>query len=143
MKALSGPALRRRECYDAMKMIVYIAAGGAIGAVARHLVAGQIGGLLGHGFPWAILSVNILGSFILGVLVETFALVWSPSQELRGFIVVGMLGAFTTFSTFSMDVVLLYERGQMLSAALYIGASVVLAVMAFFIAMQLMRLVLS
>jgi CrcB protein len=143
MKVSCGSALRRRECFDVMKMIVYIAAGGAIGAVARHLVAAQIGSLAGHGFPWAILGVNILGSFILGALVETFALVWSPSQELRGLIVVGILGAFTTFSTFSMDVVLLYERGQMLSAALYIGASVMLAVLAFFVAMQLMRLVLS
>ena len=126
-----------------MKMIAYIAAGGAIGAVVRHLVAGQVGQWLGHGFPWGILLVNVLGSFILGALVETFALFWSPSQELRALMVVGLLGAFTTFSTFSMDVVALFNKGEMLHAALYIGASVALAVFAFFVAMQLMRAVLS
>ncbi len=126
-----------------MKMIAFIAAGGAIGAVARHLVAGQVGSLLGHGFPWAILIVNVVGSFLLGVLVEIFALVWSPSMELRAFIVVGVMGAFTTFSTFSMDVVLLYERGQIMNAALYIAASVAFSVIAFFGAMRLSRMVLT
>ncbi len=126
-----------------MKMLVYIAAGGAVGAVARHLMAGHIGSWLGHGFPWGILTVNILGSFVLGALVEIFALVWSPSPELRALIVVGALGSFTTFSAFSMDVFFLYNKGQMLQAALYIGASVAFAVLAFFLAMYLMRIVLS
>ena len=85
----------------------------------------------------------VLGSFILGALVETFALFWSPSQELRALIVVGLLGAFTTFSTFSMDVVALFNKGEMLHAALYIGASVALSVFAFCVEMQLMRAVLS
>ena len=123
-----------------MKMLVYIAADGAVGAVARHLMAGHIGSWLGHGFPWGILTVNILGSFVLGALVEIFALVWSPSPELRALIVVGALGSFTTFS---MDVFFLYNKGQMLQAALYIGASVAFAVLAFFLAMYLMRIVLS
>ena len=87
--------------------------------------------------------VNILGSFILGALVETFAIVWSPSQELRALIVVGALGAFTTFSTFSMDVVFLCSKGQMLQAALYIGSSVAFAGLAFFLALHLMRMVLT
>lgn len=125
-----------------MKVIAYIAAGGAIGALARHFLAAQIGHWLGHGFPWAILLVNIIGSFVLGALIEIFALAWSPSHELNAMIVVGMLGAFTTFSTFSMDVVLLYERGRVLQAALYVGASVALAVVAFFLAMRLVRMVL-
>ena len=126
-----------------MKMIVCIAAGGAIGAVARHYVAAQVSNWLGYGFPWGILTANLLGSFILGALTETFALVWSPSQELRALIVVGMLGAFTTFSTFSMDTVLLYQRGQIVQAALYVGVSVTFAVLAFFFAMHLMRAVLT
>ena len=126
-----------------MKMIAFIAAGGAIGAVARHLLAAQVGGWLGHGFPWAILLVNVLGSLVLGALVEVFALAWSPSQEVRAFIVVGVLGAFTTFSAFLMDVVLLYGRGQLLFAALYIGASVALSILAFFMAMQMTRTMLS
>lgn len=126
-----------------MKILVYIAAGGAIGAVARHFMVGHVGQWFGQGFPWGILIVNILGSLVLGALVETFALLWSPSQELRALIVVGILGGFTTFSTFSMDVVTLYDKGQMLHAALYIGASVAFAVLAFFVALQLTRAVLS
>ncbi len=124
-----------------MKMIVAIAAGGAVGAVARHFIAMQVGNWFGHGFPWGILFVNVLGSFVLGVLVETFALAWSPSQEIRALLVVGVLGAFTTFSTFSMNIILLYERGQIASAAFYTGASVVLAVLALFGGMHLMRAV--
>ncbi len=126
-----------------MKMMAFIAAGGAIGAVARHLFAAQIGGLFGHGFPWAILAVNVIGSFALGIFIETFALVWSPSQEIRAFIVVGGLGAFTTFSTFSMDTILLYERGQVFNAAMYIGASVAFSVLAVFFAMRIARMVLT
>jgi len=112
-----------------MKMVLAIAAGGAIGAVARHFAAAQFGHWLGQGFPWGILLVNILGSFLMGLLVEAMTLAWSPSLELRALLTVGVLGAFTTFSTFALDVVLLYERGQVLGAAVYIGASVALAVL--------------
>ena len=126
-----------------MKMILAIAAGGAVGAVARHLAASQISHLVGHGFPWGVMSVNILGSFLMGVLVEVLALTWSPPLEVRAFLVVGILGAFTTFSTFSLDVALLYERGQMLSAALYVAGSVALSVLALFGGLALMRSVLT
>ena len=95
-----------------MKIILAIAAGGALGAVARHFVNNQITHWLGDGFPWGILVANVAGSFAIGVLAESMALAWSPSQELRAFMIVGGLGAFTTFSTFSLQVVLLYERGQ-------------------------------
>ena len=117
-----------------MKLILAIAAGGACGAVARHFVAAQVSHWMGSGFPWGILTANILGSFLIGVLIETMALVWSPAQEIR-------LGAFTTFSTFAMDIVLLYERGQVLGAAVYIGSSVGLAVLALVGGMHLMRVV--
>jgi len=126
-----------------MKMILAIAAGGAFGAVSRHFVAAQIHHLFGNGFPWGILFVNVLGSFLMGALVETLALAWSPGQEVRALIVVGVLGAFTTFSTFSIDAVLLYERGRILAAGAYIGASVMLAVLAFFVGMRLLRVVLG
>ena len=111
-----------------MKIILAIAAGGAFGAVGRHFVNNQITHWLGDGFPWGILVANVAGSFAMGVLVESMALVWSPSQELRAFLIVGGLGAFTTFSTFSLQVALLYERGQMMLAAGYIISSVTLAV---------------
>ncbi len=75
----------------------------------------------------------------MGVLAESMALVWSPSQELRAFLIVGMLGAFTTFSTFSLQVALLYERGQMMLAAGYVASSVVFAVGGLFAGLALVR----
>lgn len=124
-----------------MKIVLAIAAGGAFGAVARHFVNNQITHWLGDGFPWGILIANVAGSFAMGVLAESLALVWSPSQELRAFLVVGVLGAFTTFSTFSLQVVLLYERGQMMLAAGYAASSVVLAVGGLFAGLALVRAV--
>lgn len=126
-----------------MKLVLAIAAGGAIGAVARHFVNVQAMALLGMGFPWATLTVNVVGSFLMGVLVELSALVWSPGPALRAMLVVGLLGAFTTFSTFSLDVAVLHGRGHLALAAGYIVASVVLSVGALFAAMALMRAILQ
>ncbi|MCK5621529.1 MAG: fluoride efflux transporter CrcB [Alphaproteobacteria bacterium] len=126
-----------------MKIILAIAAGGALGAVARHFVNNQITHWLGDGFPWGILVANVAGSFAIGVLAESMALAWSPSQELRAFMIVGGLGAFTTFSTFSLQVVLLYERGQMLLAAGYVASSVVLAVGGLFAGLALVRAIVA
>ena len=122
-----------------VKMLLAVAAGGAVGAVGRYLVVSAVGHIFGTGFPLGTIVVNVVGSFVLGALIEALALVWSPSPELRAMIVVGVLGAFTTFSTFSMDVVLLYERGALGQAALYIGASVVLSIGAFFLGLSLLR----
>jgi len=126
-----------------MQTVLAVAAGGALGALARYYGAGYVARLAGLDFPIGTLTVNVLGSFLMGLLVEASALVWSPSPELRAFIAVGFLGAFTTFSTFSMDAVLLYERGQMLSAALYVVASVLLSIGAFFLALGLVRTLLA
>ncbi len=126
-----------------MKMILAVAAGGAFGAVARYLVMTGIGRMLGpHDFPWGTLTVNVAGSILMGVLIEVLALVWSPSQEIRALLVVGILGAFTTFSTFSLDVVALYERGQNLFVAAYVMGSVVLCVGGLFAGLYLMRSIL-
>ena len=93
-----------------LKMLVFVAMGGALGAVARYLTIMGVGRVLGSGFPYGTLTVNILGSFILGMLVEAFALKWHVSQEVRAMIVVGVLGAFTTFSSFSLDAILQLAR---------------------------------
>ena len=124
-----------------MKLLLAIAAGGALGAIGRHLMMIQVGHWFGTGFPLGTIVVNVLGSFTLGVLIELMALVWSPSPELRAFLTIGALGAFTTFSTFSMDVILLYERGQHAQAAGYIGASVIFSILAFFVGLRLCRAV--
>ncbi len=126
-----------------MKILLSVALGGALGAVSRYYVFVQVGHWLGLSFPYGTLVVNILGSFVLGALTEIMALTWSVSQETRAFLVVGVLGSFTTFSTFSLDVVYLFERGQTTSAAVYIAASVVLAIVAFMLGMRLFRLILT
>ncbi len=122
-----------------MKLLFAIAAGGALGAVARYALASNVSKWLGLGFPYGTLTVNVLGSFLLGLLVELMALKWSVGLEVRAFLVVGVLGAFTTFSTFSLDTMVLYERGELGLAFLYVVTSVVLSVGALFLALLLVR----
>ena len=126
-----------------MKMLLAVAFGGAFGALGRHFLAHRVMLLFGGGFPLGILVCNVLGSFVMGLLVEYMALAWQPPQEVRALLTVGFLGAFTTFSTFSMDTVLLIERGQMGLAATYVAASVLLSVGGFFAGMALVRGVLA
>jgi len=126
-----------------MKLILAIAAGGAIGAVARHLFAAQVMHWTGGGFPWGIFIANVLGSFLMGLLVHAFMHLAEPMPALRAFLAVGVLGAFTTFSTYSLDVVLLMERGAFGQAALYAIGSAVLAILGLMGGMALGRLVFS
>ncbi|MCR9256818.1 MAG: fluoride efflux transporter CrcB [Alphaproteobacteria bacterium] len=126
-----------------MSMILAVAAGGAAGAVARYLVSGWAMGLAGGGFPVGTVTVNVLGSVAMGILIEFLALRGHLPLEVRGLIVVGFLGAFTTFSTFALDVAVLHERGAMLSAFLYIVFSVVGSVGGLFLAMAVARRIFS
>lgn len=115
-----------------MPMALAIALGGAVGALSRHYMAAAVSRAFGLGFPYGTLTVNVVGCFLMGLLVEALALRFSITPEARGFLAVGLLGGFTTFSAFSLEVALLYERGQLLLAALYVVASVVLSVAALF-----------
>ena len=126
-----------------MKLLVAIALGGATGALARYFVAQQMTQWLGAGFPWGTFTVNLVGSFVLGLLAETFALAADASPALRGFLIVGLLGSFTTFSTFSLDVALLFQRDRIDLAALYIAGSVILAVAGLYAGLKLARLALG
>lgn len=119
--------------------IVFLGAGA--GGAARHGVNLAVAHLLGLGFPWATLSINILGSFLMGVLTEMFVVRAGLPQELRLFLTTGILGGFTTFSTFSLDAVGLWERGELSAAFFYAGASVLLAFVAVFAGMILVRAV--
>lgn len=124
---------------------IYVAVGGAIGAMGRFAVVSLVGSWAhasGSSFPFGTLVVNVLGSFILGALIEISALAWSPSPEIRAMLVVGMLGAFTTFSTFSLDVVTMGTRGDWVHVALYMGLSVALSIIALYMGMQMFRAVL-
>lgn len=120
-----------------------VAMGGALGSLARYVVSIYVGRWLGSGFPWATLVINITGSFLIGALVETLALRWDTSQAMRAFLVVGLCGGYTTFSTFSLDVAVQLGRGATVAAALYVIASLTLSVAALYAAMHLMRGVLN
>jgi len=119
--------------------ILWVAAGGALGSVARYVSMVTLGSLIGTGFPWGTLFVNIVGSAIMGTLAELGALAWQPSPDLKVFLTVGILGGFTTFSTFSLDVALRGERHDWGVAFAYIAASVILSVGALFLAMAAVR----
>jgi len=125
------------------KMIAYVAFGGAAGSVARYLVMSTVGHITHTGFPYATLSVNVIGAFVLGSVIELMALVWSPAPEVRNLVVIGVLGGFTTFSTFSMDAYYLFERGEYSAAGLYVAGSVVLTILGLAAGMMLFRQVLS
>lgn len=124
-----------------MQMLLAIGAGGAVGAMARHLMGRFVTQFSGHlGFPYPTMTVNVLGSFLIGLLVVGMAARFELSQELRGFLVVGILGGFTTFSTFSLETVLLMERGEFFQALVYAVGSLILGVAAIFAGMWLGRL---
>lgn len=116
-----------------MKTIVAIALGGALGSVIRHFMNTGIAAFFKAPFPWGILAVNVLGCFVMGVLVAVFAGVWNPPQEVRAFLTVGFLGGFTTFSAFSLDAMALWTVGDMRGMAVYVLGSVALSIAAVFL----------
>ena len=116
-----------------------VALGGAIGASARHGVNMAALRLLGPAFPWGTMAINIVGSFAMGVFVALLARRVGASDELRLFVATGVLGGFTTFSAFSLDFAVLWERGAMLAAAGYALASVAGALVAIFAGLALVR----
>ncbi|MEQ8393636.1 fluoride efflux transporter CrcB [Thalassobaculum sp.] len=126
-----------------MKMLLAVAFGGAIGAVARYKMTGWITVVAGHGFPWGTLTVNVVGSFLMGALIEFGALRQVLTPEMRALIAVGGLGAFTTFSTFALDVATLWQRGDTGSTAVYIAASTALSILALFAGLWTVRQVLT
>lgn len=104
--------------------ILHVALGGALGAVARYLTGLAALRVMGAGFPWGTMTVNVAGSFAMGVLFVYLA----PSEHKAGpFLMTGFLGGFTTFSAFSLDAMTLLERGQGVSAAAYVVGTVVLS----------------
>lgn len=107
--------------------LLSIAVAGALGALARYGVGGFVP-RASDGFPWPTLAVNLSGSFVLGVLVSLFATRIDVSPPTRLAATVGFLGAYTTFSTFGLEVVRLIETGRVAAAAAYVSASVVLGV---------------
>lgn len=122
-----------------MSTLLSVAAGGAIGASARYLLGLGMVRLVGFSFPWGTLMANVLGCFLMGVLIELMALRWTVHQDLRAFLALGVLGGFTTFSSFSADFANLVVRHDYLNAGLYFAASVFISVAALFAGLALVR----
>ncbi len=124
-------------------MVFWVALGGALGASGRYFAGVWAARLLGHGFPYGTLIVNVVGCFLMGVVIEAAALRFSLSQEMRAFLTTGVLGGFTTFSAFALDLAVLYERKATGLAVLYLGASVMLSIAALLFALWLVRTILQ
>ena len=118
--------------------IIQVAIGGAIGAVGRYLTGVAAVRVMGHGYPWGTLTVNIVGSFLMGVLI-VFLMTKDGGLRIAPLLMTGMLGGFTTFSAFSLDALTIFERGQVGQAALYVIASVVLSLLAIFLGVMIAR----
>jgi fluoride exporter len=123
-----------------MKVIFLVAAGGALGAVTRHLVVQTTSHFAGTSFGWGTLLVNVLGSFIMGLLAAALLKTVALEPTLRPLLMTGFLGAFTTFSAFSLDAQRLWERQEILSLFLYIAASVVLSLASLWAGIRAWRL---
>ncbi|MDE1174583.1 MAG: fluoride efflux transporter CrcB [Parvibaculaceae bacterium] len=122
-----------------MNPILVVAAGGALGSVARYLVGVWSMRLFGIGFPWGTLAVNLVGAFVIGLVVELSALKLQLAPETRLFIVTGILGGFTTFSAYALEVSTLMQRGNHALAALYAFGSIIAGVGAIFLAIFIVR----
>ncbi len=123
-----------------MYPFLLVGAGGAIGAMARYGFASLVGRAWPMSFPLATLLINIIGSVVMGLfigLMARFLPAWQ--SEARLFIAVGILGGFTTFSTFSLDTVALIERGELLQAGFYALLSVVLCVIGLYLGLLVTR----
>jgi CrcB protein len=120
-------------------ILAAVAAGGAVGSVARYLIAGWVQSPAWSGFPYGIFFVNVTGGLVMGILTEAMALKFSVTPEVRAFLTTGVMGGYTTFSTFSLEAALLIERHDYGQAALYIAGSALLSVAALFAGLWIVR----
>ena len=119
--------------------LLLVMIGGAVGAGARHLTGRATLSLLGPGYPFGTLAVNLIGGFAMGLLVGALARMSVPGENWRLLLGVGVLGGYTTFSAFSLDVVNMMQRGDLGVAALYITISVIGSIAALFAGLALVR----
>src|SRR4051812_35494517 len=113
--------------------------GGGLGATLRHLINVTCARALGTAFPWGTFIINITGSTVMGLIAGYLAFKGEASQPWRLFLMTGILGGYTTFSAFSLDAALLYERGELMPAAMYVLGSVVLSIAGLFAGLALVR----
>jgi fluoride exporter len=124
-----------------LSVIAMVAFGGALGSMLRYLVAGWLQPQWWPGFPFGIFVVNITGGLAMGLITGLAALKLHLTPEMRAFLTTGILGGYTTFSTFSLDSVMLMERGAYGQAIAYVVGSVFLSILALFCGLWLMRAV--
>jgi len=122
-----------------MFQLLLVMLGGAVGAGARHLTGRATLAALGPAFPFGTLAVNLIGGFAMGLLVGSLARMSMPGENWRLLLGVGVLGGYTTFSAFSLDVVTMIQRGDLGVAALYVTISVVGSILALFAGLSLVR----
>ena len=124
-----------------MNSYVIVFLGSGLGGMVRHAANVWLPRMFGTAFPYHTLIVNIVGSLVMGLLAGYFALKTDPGQDWRLFLTTGIMGGFTTFSAFSLDTVLLYQRGELALAAVYVLASVGVSIAALFAGLSIMRTV--
>ncbi|WP_407052101.1 fluoride efflux transporter CrcB [Methyloraptor flagellatus] len=122
-------------------MAAYIAVffGAGLGGITRHAINLAVLRAFGAGFPYATMLINISGSLLMGLIAGYFAMRGEASQTLRLFLTTGILGGYTTFSAFSLDAGLLYERGQLQAAAAYVVGSVAVSLGGLFLGLFVIR----
>jgi len=134
----ASPASLRYH-YRPMNQVLAIAGGGAVGAVLRYWISSGVYALTGRGFPYGTLVVNVLGSLVMGFLYIWLLERMPGGVAMRAFLIIGLLGAFTTFSTFSVETLNLMEAGQIARAVLNTLLSVVLCIGAAALGVMLAR----
>ncbi|MDT0581423.1 MULTISPECIES: fluoride efflux transporter CrcB [Alteromonadaceae] len=122
-----------------IQIYLFVAVGGALGACLRYFVTQIALNLLGKGFPFATLAVNVVGSFFLGLVYSYIQGSTNDTEGLRALVMVGILGAFTTFSTFSLETILLIQQGDILKAGLNLLLNVVVCLLAVWAALLLFK----
>lgn len=121
-----------------MNGLLYVALGGALGASGRHMVGQWAGRSLSTGFPYGTFIVNVAGSLLMGLLIG-WLLAREGGDNLKLFLATGFLGGFTTFSAFSLDAINLLERKAYTPFAVYVGGSVIIAILALWIGLIVAR----
>jgi fluoride exporter len=128
---------QRKVAGQVSYLLVFV--GGGLGATLRHLINILCARCMGTGFPWGTFIINISGSTVMGLIAGYLAFKGDASQPWRLFLMTGILGGYTTFSAYSLDAALLYERGELWLAALYVIGSVVLSIAGLFAGLALIR----
>ena len=122
-------------------MVLSVGLGGALGAISRYLIGLWVIGSFGQSGWMAILSVNIAGSLLMGMMAALLTVSSLFSDPIRGFVMIGFLGALTTFSSFALDAYNFFQRGEMLSGGLYLLSSVCLSLAGFYVGLVVVRLI--